>query len=342
MKSIAIVILNWNGKKLLEQFLQSVIENSNHPGAEVIVADNASTDDSVQFLQKEFPDIKIIQLEKNYGFAGGYNRALSQIDSDYYLLLNSDVLPEKNWIHALYSQLNDDDSLAVLMPKIRSYKNQNMFEYAGAAGGFIDKYGYPFCRGRIFDSTEQDFDQYNQSSEVFWASGASFLINAKLYKEFGGLDESFFAHMEEIDLCWRLKNRGYKIKYIPESIVYHVGGASLNQSHPYKTYLNFRNNLFLLFKNLPSGNFCITLFLRLLLDGIAAIKFIFSFEFGFFLAVLKSHFSFYKNLPRLVKQRKELLLTREVDNHPEMYNKSIVYDYFIKGKKRFSELDFHS
>lgn len=340
MNTIAIVILNWNGEKLLKQFLPHVIENSKHEYTRVIVADNASTDNSIQLLKTEFPFIETILLDKNYGFAGGYNRALQQIDADYFLLLNSDVLPEKGWIDELHKATLNYPATAIFMPKIKSFKEPDKFEYAGAAGGFIDKYGFPFCRGRIFDKTEFDNNQYNNSSEIFWASGAAFLIKSERFFEEHGLDEAFFAHMEEIDLCWRLKNKGHSIMYIPTSVVFHVGGASLNQSHPYKTYLNFRNNLYLLVKNAPSNGFISLLITRLLLDNIATVKFLTSFEPSYSLAVIKAHLSFYKRLLYFLKKRRLLLHEITENKHNEMYNKSIVFDYFIRKKQKFSQLNF--
>lgn len=340
MKTIAIVILNWNGESLLKQFLPKVIEHSALPNARVIVADNASTDNSITLLESSFPEIEIIKLKKNYGFAGGYNKALKHVEADYFMLLNSDVLPAKNWISELNNAIKRHPEAAVMMPKIRSYKEPNKFEYAGAAGGFIDKYGYTFCRGRLFDTVEIDNSQYETEDDIFWASGAAFLIKSDFYKLENGFDESFFAHMEEIDLCWRLKNRGLSIKYIPTSKVYHVGGASLDQSHPFKTYLNFRNNLYLLIKNLPEKNFSTIILWRLILDGIAVFKFILSFEFKFAFAVFKAHMSFYQNLPDLVQKRNKLLKTRTKQTHNEVYLKSIVFDFFVRKKARFSELDF--
>ena len=335
---IAIVILNWNGQKLLSEFLPVVVANSNMPGVRVVVADNASADGSVAFVKENYPQVELIELERNYGFAGGYNRALAQVEADYYLLLNSDVAPADGWMEAMVVALNKYPDAAVFAPKLRSYREPHLFEYAGAAGGFIDKYGFPFCRGRLFNVIETDEGQYDSESDIFWASGAAFLVKASLYHEAGGLDEDFFAHMEEIDLCWRLKNRGYRIVYDPESIVYHVGGATLHQSHPQKTFLNFRNNLSLLCKNLPPQKMFIRMFQRMVLDGIAALKFLFSFEFGFFWAVLRAHLSFYHHLPLLMKKRRELKTHKQVTQHAEMYQGSIVYDFYLKGIREFSQL----
>ncbi|MBO7124575.1 MAG: glycosyltransferase family 2 protein, partial [Bacteroidales bacterium] len=239
--TVAVAILNWNGKHWLEKFLANVVENS--PEATVYIIDNASTDDSVSFLQAQFPKTPIIQLDKNYGFAEGYNQGLAQIQADYYVLLNSDVQVGKNWISPIIERMEADEKLAVCMPKLKSFDNPELFEYAGAAGGFIDKFGYPFCHGRLFSSIEKDEGQYNQECDIFWASGAALFVKRSVYQQLGGLDKDFFAHMEEIDFCWRVKNAGYKIKYIPQSEVFHVGGGSLPKENPFKTYLNFRNNL---------------------------------------------------------------------------------------------------
>jgi hypothetical protein len=337
---IAIVILNWNGQKLLEEFLPVVIANSNISGVRVVVADNASADGSVAFVKEHYPNVEVIVLDCNYGFAGGYNRALALIEADYYLLLNSDVAPAEGWMEALVMAVNKYPDAAVFSPKLLSYREPHLFEYAGAAGGFIDKYGFPFCRGRLFNAIETDERQYDTESDIFWASGAAFLIKSSLYREVGGLDEDFFAHMEEIDLCWRLKNRGYRVVYVPKSAVYHVGGATLHQSHPQKTFLNFRNNLSLLCKNLPPQKLAVRLFLRMALDGIAAVKFLLSLEFGFFWAVLRAHLSFYHHLPQLLKKRNGLKAYKLVNQHPEIYSGSIVYDFFFKGIRRFEQLKF--
>jgi len=337
---IAVVILNWNGQSLLEKLLPQVVERSQHPRASVYVADNASSDDSYTWTMSNCPDVKWIQLDKNYGFAGGYNKALAQIKVDYFLLLNSDDLPEVDWLIPFFDRIESNEHIGAMMPKIRSYKNPHEFEYAGAAGGFIDKYGFPFCRGRLFNVVEEDCGQYDDEIEIFWASGAAMLVNAKLYFEVGGLDEHFFAHMEEIDLCWRLRNRGFSIRYLPQSVVYHIGGASLHQSHPRKTYLNFRNNLFLLVKNLPQKHFKRRVLIRMVLDGVAAGKFLASLEPRFFWAVFHAHLSFYHRLPFYLKVRKEL---QRSDNdqlvHPQ-YNGSIVWQFFIRGKRRFNQLKF--
>ncbi|MFT3737712.1 MAG: glycosyltransferase family 2 protein [Breznakibacter sp.] len=338
--SLAVVILNWNGKPLLEQFLPEVLANSLYPNVRVIVADNASTDGSREFLNEKFPAVHTIVLDRNYGFAGGYNKALAALDDDYFILLNSDAVPEKEWLAGMFEFIAGHGHIDAAMPKIKSYKQPSCFEYAGAAGGFIDQYGFPFCRGRILDTIEEDLGQYDRPTEIFWASGAALLINSNLYKELGGLDEDFFAHMEEIDLCWRIKNKGGKIWYIPQSIVYHVGGASLHQSHPRKTYLNFRNNLYMLYKNLPSAHLFTTLFSRMILDGAAALQFLSAFKFGFFFAVLKAHLSFYAHLPRLISKRRKLGPNRLWNFHPQIFAGSIAWCYYAKRFKKFSQLPF--
>ena len=339
MTKVAIVILNWNGEKLLTEFLPSVIENSQLDDVEIIVADNASSDNSINVLKSKYPTVKIIQLDKNYGFTGGYNRALKQIEANYYILLNSDIAAGKNWLTPLINEMDNNPTTAICVPKIKSYRQSTHFEYAGAAGGYIDKYGFPFCKGRIFNQIEEDYGQYNKSSSIFWASGAALMIRAKLYAECGGLDEDFFAHMEEIDLCWRLKNRGWDIKYISDSEVFHLGGATLDYKNPRKVYLNFRNNLFLLTKNLPKNKFFIKLIQRLILDGIAAFKFLSSLEFNNFHSVLKAHFSFYTHFLKFYKKRKQTLRQTTTNKHLEIYNQSIVIQFFIKNKKTYKELD---
>ncbi len=342
MSKTAVVILNWNGRALLEKFLPVVLQNSAHKGVEVIVADNASSDDSIPFLQQSFPSVRVIALDRNYGFAGGYNQALKQVDADYYLLLNSDVAPEKDWLLPLIEAMDTQPLLGACMPKIRAYHEPGKFEYAGAAGGYIDVFGYPFCRGRILDKIETDEGQYDDSLPVFWATGAALMIRANQYHEAGGLDESFFAHMEEIDLCWRLKNIGYEIRVYPASEVMHVGGATLNQQSARKAFLNFRNNLLMMVKNLPAGRLLPVLFIRMILDGIAGLHFLIKGEFGFFLAVLKAHFSFYGRLPEVIGKRKDIASKISRKYHREMYPQSIIWAFYFKGLRKFSELKhFH-
>ena len=330
----AVVILNWNGRKYLEQFLLPLIQYSNGE-AEIIVADNASNDDSITFLEMNFPSIRIIRNPSNEGFARGYNLALKQVEADYYILLNSDIEVTPDWIHPVIGMMEKDPSIAACQPKIRSYIDRSKFEYAGAAGGFIDKYGYPFCRGRMFQSLEEDLGQYDDAIEIFWATGACMFVRADLFHQTGGLDEDFFAHMEEIDLCWRLKNLGYKIMYCPQSVVYHIGGGTLPKISWRKTYYNFRNNFFLLYKNLPD-NLVIEVFAkRFILDGIAALKFLFTAGFKDFWAIYKAHISFYSTLSKTKAKRK---LLKHAPLH-KVYRKNIVFEYFLRNKKKFTDLD---
>lgn len=333
MKKVAVVILNWNGREFLERFLPAVVEHSSMD-AEVIVADNASTDGSIEFLQKFYPQIRIIQNRANFGFAKGYNDALALIDCQYYILLNSDIEVTADWINPVIDLMEKDRRIAACQPKLLAYYKRSHFEYAGAAGGFIDHFGYPFCRGRIFQDIEEDTGQYDSEAEVFWASGACLFVRAELYHRFGGFDADFFAHMEEIDLCWRLKNAGYKIMYCPGSVVYHVGGGTLPKKSSLKTYLNFRNNLTLIFKNIPSEKIFQTFITRWILDWVAAFKFLAGGGFADFLAVLRAHWFFIFNLKsQIIKRRK--ISQSEVSG---VYKRNLVVEHFIKKKKRFSEL----
>ena len=338
---IAIVILNWNGEKLFDTFLPSVIRHSSSENIEIIIADNDSTDKSIKHLNQFFPSVKIIDLKTNYGFAEGYNRAIQQVDADYLVLLNSDIKVTENWIEPCIQLFETDKKLAAIQPKILSYNQPDLFEYAGAAGGFIDKFGYPFCRGRILNRIEEDLGQYNQPSPIFWATGACMFVRTSAFKTAGGFDGDFWAHMEEIDLCWRLKNRGYKIAYEPRSMVYHLGGGTLSYGSPKKIYLNFRNNLYMLFKNLPRQQFTRIFFARMVLDGVAAAKFILGFNIREFWAVVKAHASFYRNLRTLIRKRKETQKMVIVKNHPEVYTKSIMWKFFIQKKRKFSDLNFN-
>ena len=326
-KDIAVVILNWNGKTLLETFLPSVIKYSND--AIIYVADNASTDTSVAFVEEHFPTVKLIRNSENGGYAKGYNDALKHIDEPLLCLLNSDIEVTENWLQPIVSEFNTDKNTAIIQPKLLDYKNKSHFEYAGAAGGFIDKFGYPYCRGRIFNTIEEDKGQYNDTAPIFWASGACLFIRNSVFKELGGFDESYFAHMEEIDLCWRAFNKNYKSKYVGASVVYHVGGATLSNTSPKKTYLNFRNSLFTLVKNTDSNVFIRTL-IRMILDGIAALRFLLLLKPQHILAILKAHYSFYTNLSRILKQRKQL------QKRPNYYeSNTIVWSYFIKKRTKF-------
>jgi GT2 family glycosyltransferase len=324
---IAVVILNWNGKKLLEQFLPSVVQNS--PEATVYVADNASTDDSISFITTHFPSVQIIKNEYNFGFAHGYNEALKYVDADIFALVNSDVEVTQNWLQPIIETFNNEPETAIIQPKILDFKRKDYFEYAGAGGGFIDQYGYPFCRGRIFESIEKDLGQYNDSCEIFWASGACFFIRSSVYKELNGFDADFFAHQEEIDLCWRAKNKNYTTKYNGLSTIYHVGGATLNEENPKKTFLNFRNSLFMLTKNLPKEKLFRIIFIRMVLDGIAGIRFLFQGKFAHLFAILKAHFHYYHLINRNLKKRNDFQL------NSYYYINSIVYNYYIKKRHNF-------
>ena len=332
---VAVVILNWNGRNFLESFLPSVVA-STYPGLEIIVADNASTDQSVEFLQSNYPLVSLIQNDKNYGFAEGYNRVIALLDFEYFILLNSDVEVSSNWIEPVIDFMESDINIAVAQPKILSYSKRNNFEYAGAAGGYLDALGYPFCRGRIFDTVEEDLEQYDDSSEIFWASGAAFFIKRKYWLETGGFDPDFFAHMEEIDLCWRLKNLGYKIVFCPKSKVFHVGGGTLNAESPFKTFLNFRNNLVMLQKNLNSVNAFLIIFIRFWLDLLSLIKYLVDGKPQNALAITKAHFYFFAHLFKNIKKAGEI--NKSKFNSAGSYKVSIVWEYFIRKKKTFSSL----
>jgi GT2 family glycosyltransferase len=333
--SVAVVILNWNGKRYLEQFLSSVV-SSVYDNLQIIVGDNASTDDSVAFVTAHYPGIKVILNDQNYGFAEGYRRILDQVTADYFILLNSDVEVPANWIQPVISLMESDPLIAAAQPKIKWQKDKTQFEYAGAAGGYLDMHGYPFCRGRIFDTIETDAGQYDDPKEIFWASGAALFIRSKQWREVGGLDPDFFAHMEEIDLCWRLKNLGYKVVYCPHAEVYHVGGGTLNADNPYKTYLNFRNNLIILQKNLPLSDVYFRIFIRFFMDFIAWIHFIFEGKTNFAMAVTKAHVYFFKHFWHNAKKRTSR--QKPFMQHAGQYRSSIVYAYFIKKIRHFSQL----
>jgi len=338
MLKTAVVILNWNGKSFLERFLPSVSKHSALKGVRVIVADNGSVDDSIPFLKQHYPDIDIISLDRNYGFAEGYNLAISKLEAEYFVLLNSDVEVTAGWLEPLIELMDRNPLAAACQPKIMSEDRRNLFEYAGAAGGFIDKYGYPFCQGRIFDSLETDYGQYDKSRDIFWASGACMMVRGPLYKLAGGLDKDFFAHMEEIDLCWRLKNRGYRIMYAPQSVVYHLGGGTLPQGNPHKTYLNFRNNLFLLYKNLPESQLWNILISRLILDGISGFRFLLQGSFGDVKAIFRAHMAFYREFSRYRQFRyaEKKFITRS--DHREIFPGSIVRQYFVNRHFTFQSL----
>lgn len=340
MPDVAVVILNWNGYKFLKEFLPPLIRYTDPDIAGIWVADNGSKDGSVDLLTKEFPSVKIIELGRNYGFAEGYNRALDLMDAEYFILLNSDVEVTKNWLIPLYKTMISDQSVGACGPKIRSWHCREEFEHAGAAGGFLDKYGYPFCRGRIFNVLEVDNGQFDDDAELFWASGACLMIRSDLYRKAGGLDPFFFAHMEEIDLCWRIKNMGFRVKFCYQSLVFHVGGGTLPKNDHKKTYLNFRNNIILLYKNLPGSRLFRVLFPRIILDYISLLQFLARLEFRNFYSVIRAHLSILRRLSAVKKLRKKTLGLCEPETHKEMYNKSIVYNFFIRGRKYFRELDF--
>jgi GT2 family glycosyltransferase len=329
LNKIAVVLLNWNGAKLLEQFMPSVVAYSE--GATIYVADNASTDTSIAVIKNQFPSVKIIQNDGNYGFAKGYNVALQQVEEPYYALVNSDIEVTAGWLSPIITLLDTQPSVGIIQPKILDYKKKTHFEYAGAAGGYIDRLGYPYCRGRIFDTIEEDRGQYDDAVNIFWASGACFFIRRDLYHELGGFDRDFFAHQEEIDLCWRAHNLGYTIHYTPLSMVYHVGGATLHESNPRKTFLNFRNSLLMLAKNLPSKDLFSLLFARLCLDGLAGIQFLLKGKWSHCWAIIKAHFSFYALINKTLKKR------GAVQRNDYYRESSIVYRYFIKNGTVFEK-----
>ncbi len=334
MKKVAVVILNYNGERYLEQFLPITIANCNLNEVEIVVADNASTDSSLELMRDCFPGIRVIKNKTNDGFSTGYNLALQHVEAQYYVLLNSDIEVTPDWIDPIVKLMDSDPKIAACQPKIRSYYHRDEFEYAGACGGFIDKYGYPFCRGRLFQHLEQDNGQYDEPREVFWATGACMFVRADLYHQIGGLDDSFFAHMEEIDLCWRLKNAGYKVYCCPQSVVYHIGGGTLPKNSPRKTYLNFRNNLSLLVKNLPRYRVLPVIVVRILLDWVAALKFWKEDCTEDSRMVFKAHRDFYKRLKTLRQKRGEVKHRRVSC----VYRRNIVFAGFLLGKKHFSEL----
>ena len=336
-KKIAVVILNWNGKEMMRRFLPSVVRYSEEL-ATVIVADNASTDGSLEMLQAEFPTVEQIVLDQNYGFAEGYNRALAQVDYPYLLLLNSDVEVSEGWLHPLLSYMEEHTDVSACQPKLLSQSEKEYFEYAGASGGYLDRYGYPFCRGRIFNVVEKDGGQYDDIKDVLWATGAALMIRKEDWVQSGGLDGRFFAHMEEIDLCWRLRSRGRRIVCIPDSVAYHVGGGTLDQGNPRKTFLNFRNNLLMLYKNLPEAELHSVMRMRKLLDYVAAFKFLASLDMANFRAVLKARKEFKKMQPDFVAQRTENLNKTSISDIPERTKFSILWQFYAKGKKTFNRL----
>ncbi|MDR3184835.1 MAG: glycosyltransferase family 2 protein [Prevotellaceae bacterium] len=333
MAKTAVVILNWNGKHYLQSFLPLALARTAGQDVSFVVIDNGSADDSVEFLCMQFPSVNLICLDRNYGFTGGYNRGLQQVEADYYVLLNSDVEVAENWLQPLLDLMEQDAGIGACMPKVRDYCAPGFFEYAGAAGGFIDKYGYPFCRGRILNRIEPDAGQYDERRVIFWATGACMMLRAALFHRLGGFDALFFAHMEEIDLCWRMQAAGYRIICEPQSVVFHVGGGTLPNNHPRKIYFNHRNSLYLLYKNLPAGKRTAILWMRLLLDGLSALVYLGSGKYSFFAAVWRAHVHFWKN-------RRRLTATPNAGAPVSgMYGKSIVWKFFTSRRKlRFSDL----
>lgn len=336
MKRIAIVILNWNGAAMLRQFLPSVLRFS--PEADIVVADNASSDSSLQVLCSEFPTVRIIRLDRNYGFAEGYNRALKEVEAPYYILLNSDVEVTPGWLTPMLSYMDEHPEVAACQPKLRCQWAPDLLEYAGAAGGYIDALGYPFCRGRIFGTVERDEGQYDTPVPIMWASGAALMVRSEAYWQVGGLDGRFFAHQEEIDLCWRMRARGKGLVCIPQSVVFHVGGGTLSQESPRKTYLNFRNNLLLLYKNLPDQRLKRVMRWRWWLDAVASLQFLLRGKWGNFRAVWQGRSDFYRMRPDFERDRHANLSQTIVDPIPEQYTGSLLWQYYIKGKKTWKQL----
>ncbi|MCM1293037.1 MAG: glycosyltransferase family 2 protein [Bacteroides sp.] len=331
MPQVAVIILNWNGRKLMEEFLPTVVEHTSAIGR-VIVADNGSTDDSVEWLKTHFPQVELLQFSENHGFAGGYNRALAHYADryDFAVLLNSDVAVTDDWLTPLFDFISSQPDCSACMPKIRSYRDPDFFEYAGAAGGFIDRNGYPYCRGRVFGSVERDEGQYDDVCQVFWATGAAMMVRIADYLEVGGLDEQFFAHMEEIDLCWRMQLIGKNLYVVPQSIVYHLGGGSLDASNPRKTYLNFRNNLLMLYKNLPDATRRSTLFRRRLLDTLAWGMYVAKFDWKNAGAILRAH----KDFKKMRRQYDSFPNADILNTNPSRPN--IIMDYYVRGRKKFT------
>jgi hypothetical protein len=336
-KETAVVILNWNGKHWLEKFLPTVIQHS-ADDADIIVADNQSTDDSIAFVRKHYPEIQIIENPDNGGYSRGYNLALKTLDHTFFVLLNSDIEVSENWIPPVIEYMKGNPEMGACQPKIKAYHNRNEFEYAGAAGGYIDRYGYPFCRGRIFDECEVDLGQYEENAKVFWASGACLFVRRDVFFEAGQLDEHLFSHMEEIDLCWRMHHLGYDVGYCAQSEVFHVGGGTLSSDNPRKTYYNFRNNLFMMYKNMPSKVLWYILPIRLILDGLAGVKFAMDGKWNHISAILKAHGAFYRSLGRLNRQRREISKMISRKRSYKLYQNSIALDYFLRKRKKFHQL----
>lgn len=341
MHKTAVVILNWNGLEFLKKFLGTIVQNSSSPHTIVCVADNGSTDGSVEWVRSEMKEVKVLELGSNLGFAGGYNKALDMIDASYYVLLNSDIEVTPGWLDPLINYLDANTDTASCQPKILSWTNRDYFEHAGAAGCFIDKYGYPFCRGRILHHTEKDKGQYDKLTEIFWSSGACMAVRAEAWRRAGGFDPSFFAHMEEIDLCWRFSKLGYKVTFVPGSVVYHVGGGTLPYSSPRKTYLNFRNSLFMLYKNLPDKDLSVKLFKRKLLDGIAAVMFLLKLDFKSFAAVFNSHIDYYRAKKELKTKREQVKKLDTGADSSVILNKSIVFEFYIRSHKTYDRIKWN-
>jgi GT2 family glycosyltransferase len=338
MYKTAVVILNWNGLDYLKKFLGVTVNLSASPGTIIFIADNGSTDGSADWVENSFPSVKLIRLDKNYGFAAGYNIALQHIDAEYFILLNSDIEVTPGWTEPLISFMEDNPDTASCQPKILSWHNRNFFEHAGAAGGYIDKYGFPFCRGRIFSKVERDSGQYDSRKDIFWSSGACMIVRAEAWKKCSGFDPDFFAHMEEIDLCWRFHKAGFRVCFLSESVVYHVGGGVLPYHSPFKTYLNFRNNLFLLYKNLPERTLYTTLFIRRLIDGLAVILFVATGKFEHVRSVWKAHMDYNKSIIALKRKRESVKNITVTESSNAILNKSVVFEFYIKGHKTFDKL----
>ena len=328
---VALVILNFNGIKWLNQFLPSVVAYSGE--AHIVVADNGSTDNSIDFLRENYPQVQIIAFQENLGFCKGYNKALEQLEAEYFVLLNSDVEVSPNWLDKIIDFMDKNPEVSACQPKIKSYYKKTHFEYAGAAGGMLDKWGFAFCRGRIFDSIEQDMGQYEQNTSVFWASGACMCVRANTWKDLGGFDECFFAHFEEIDFCWRVQNTGGNVYYFANSEVFHVGGGTLNATNPQKTFLNYRNNLITLYKNLPEKGKFVFIFFRLILDGISSVVFLKKMQLSHIWAIVKAHFAFYGYVLKNKRPQKQTL-----NKQTTLFPKAVVWEYFVKKKKEFREL----
>ena len=338
MVKCAIVILNWNGIEFLKKFLPGVLSHSSGADINIYIADNRSEDGSAEYIAENFSVVKLIRFDKNSGFAGGYNLAIEQIEARYYVLLNSDIEVTEGWLEPMLSYMDINPDVASAQPKILSYSQREKFEYAGAAGGFIDKYGYPLCRGRIFYKTEKDEGQYDNQTDIFWSTGACMTVRAEAWKKCGGFDADFFAHMEEIDLCWRFHKSGYRVAYIPQSVVYHVGGGALPYNSPFKTFLNFRNSLYLLYKNLPDRDLHRILFTRKILDGIAALFFLVKGEFKSFRAVWKAHMDYYRNIEQLKMKRISAGKSEPTDFGGLILNKNIVFEFYVRRHRTFSSL----